>query len=145
MCDDRRVPLLLAECLQNVRSVEAALRVRRLALLVQWYRARELFYTGKVSRGLALARDCVHMDAVWLCGLFGAVAEEDVTRESAIALLRSSTDPRALCFAGLLSCDWSLVRASAAQGYVFALALDDGVPPMEQFQRAFRPAKQMIL
>ncbi len=99
--------------------------------LLKWFKARNLFFglsgvRQELRKGFVLASECLHEDARWLCGLFpqGAPA----SRQHAWQVLSSlpKEDPRALCFAGLLSgwpYDLTVVKRAANMGNVLARAV----------------------
>ncbi len=76
-----------------------------------------------LREGLALARECVHEDAKWLCGLFRDGAPE--SREQAWRVLsrQPKEDARAICFASLLRRSKSGLERAANMGNVLAQAV----------------------
>ncbi len=76
-----------------------------------------------VKHALELASTCQHPDAQWLTEIF---AGKDVkTKEEARdVFLAHETDPRALCFAAVLSWPWDndRLRRAAEMGFAFAQA-----------------------
>lgn len=94
-----------------------------------WTQARALFLglgvVGQdMAKGLRMARACEHPDAVWLASLFpeGAPASSALARD---VLQQQGDDPRAQCFAALLSVpvDMPLLLRAAQRGNALAMAV----------------------
>ncbi len=96
--------------------------------LFKWLDVRDTFLGNNfkkqdITAALALARDCKHLDAVWLSSMFegkNASTKEDA-RE---VFLSIENDARALCFAWWLTddrvLDYSMLRRASEAGNAFA-------------------------
>jgi hypothetical protein len=96
------------------------------AELIKWYDARtQIGYILEhhYVKGLEMARECQHPDAVWLASLFPVGVT--VTRERMrVVMLEQGDDPRAMWIAwragGLTGNDVGLLRRAADRGYARA-------------------------
>jgi hypothetical protein len=80
---------------------------RQHLLDLQWYEIRDMFLGfNRVDRNIPLALEraaaCEHPDARWLAGVFAG--KEVSSEEEATAALRAyAQDPRAMCFAAVMT------------------------------------------
>ncbi len=115
----------------NVARIDSA---QENADIVKWCRARHEFFVRNDMRalreGLAVARECQHADAVFLCSLFrcpssGNLVVPESPSDALSVFLDHGGDARCLCWAAFFSPStaMSLLRASAESGYRWAQAL----------------------
>ncbi len=72
-----------------------------------------------MGAALNLCEQCCHEEAVWLSSFFGSQRPED--EREALRRFQSSSEVRALCFAGLVcSLDLNLLQLAAENDYAFA-------------------------
>ena len=119
-----------------------------------WTRARAVFLglggvTQDLAKGLELARQCHHADAVWLCSMFPDGPPGDRVAARELLLRQGGDDPRAQCFAVLVSkgmnppTDAVLLTAAARRGDPLAMAMlsqDVHLEPEERHVWACRAA-----
>jgi hypothetical protein len=93
--------------------------------VIAWYKIRDTLFGNwlkqNIKEALGLTSICEHPNAVWLTKLFGG--REIAAREEARQVfLDCESDPRALCFAGLLGGDDDEIRRAVDLGDAFAQA-----------------------
>jgi hypothetical protein len=75
------------------------------------------------ARGLQLARECRHPDALWLVSLFPDDPDAAVSRERMVEAMHAQGEhPLAMMLAGEFEVDWALVERAAQTGYAPAQA-----------------------
>jgi TPR repeat protein len=97
--------------------------------LLAWYRIRHMLFRENgdeqdIKTALEFASLCEHPNAVWLTKLFlGCGCDVGSREEARQVFLGCESDPRALCFAGLLGGLNDEIRRAADLGDAFAQAL----------------------
>ncbi len=94
---------------------------------IKWFYARTVFFhcsPGSLREGLALARQCQHVDARFLVSLF-ATGDPECSEDAANVFLPQGDEPRCLCWAAQAGAEPrdTLLERSAWAGYAWGQAL----------------------